>query len=134
MLKGALEPLLLIVKGNVIGPHFHADVSAIDFGQISYGFLRTMHFNLINTCSISLNFSLRIPYMEENSSCGQCQFELNPTCGTIEPFGSRSIKLDFKPSYITEYNTMVAIDIDAVGENIYTIPLKANSMVAEVRK
>jgi hypothetical protein len=38
MLRGSDQPVLLHVKGEVVGPQFELDTKQLDFGLVSFGF------------------------------------------------------------------------------------------------
>jgi hypothetical protein len=38
LLKFSSEPVMLNIKGKVVGPHFQLDVDDLQYGIVSYGF------------------------------------------------------------------------------------------------
>jgi hypothetical protein len=38
MLRGSDQPVLLHIKGEVVGPQFELDTKQLDFGLVSFGF------------------------------------------------------------------------------------------------
>jgi hydrocephalus-inducing protein len=60
-LLGTPMPLILTLRGKVIGPTFHIDQQILDFKCVSVAFLCTRHFHIFNSSDIPFRFHLRVP-------------------------------------------------------------------------
>eukprot|EP00755_Sulcionema_specki_P012495 Sspe_Gene.8383::Locus_2861_Transcript_1_1_Confidence_1.000_Length_14125::g.8383::m.8383/K17570/HYDIN; hydrocephalus-inducing protein len=128
-IQGANDDLVLHFKGRVIGPTFHFDTEEIDFGNVSYNFMHRRTFSLVNTSEIPMRFHLRVP---EDSQGRAREFEIVPANGLVLPHGKQKITLDFLSNTVQEYNAHLVVDIDEVGENLYSVPIKATCIVPDV--
>ncbi|KAJ3287536.1 hypothetical protein HK104_008544 [Borealophlyctis nickersoniae] len=128
-LKGSPEPLLLSFKGRVVGPTFHFDTPTLNFRKISYGFTHTRTITLVNTSHISMTYNLRIP---TDGVDRPNEFRMEPSRGTIPPLGSEKIRMDFTPAAVMVYETFVAVDVEDVGEELFRLPIYAQSIVPEI--
>jgi hypothetical protein len=60
-LLGTPQPLILTLRGKVIGPTFHIDQQVLDFKRVSVAFLCSRFFHVFNTSDIPFQFHLRVP-------------------------------------------------------------------------
>ena len=60
-LLGTPLPLILTLRGKVIGPTFHIDQQVLDFKRVSVAFLCSRYFHVFNTSDIPFRFHLRVP-------------------------------------------------------------------------
>ena len=127
-IQGSRTDLGLYFKGRVIGPTFHFDTDEIDFGNVSYNFLHRRMFSLVNTSEIPMQFRLRIPEDQGRER----EFTSAPQQGLVLPHGKQSITLDFLSNTVQEYNAHLVVDIDDVGENLHSIPIKASCIVPNI--
>eukprot|EP00756_Hemistasia_phaeocysticola_P037141 Hpha_TRINITY_DN16680_c2_g2::TRINITY_DN16680_c2_g2_i1::g.182314::m.182314/K17570/HYDIN; hydrocephalus-inducing protein len=125
-IQGAKDDLVLHFKGRVIGPTFHCDVDEIDFGNVSYNFMHQRNFNLVNTSEIPMRFHLRVP--EDTNK----EFDIVPAAGLVLPHGKKKIQLDFLSDTVHEYNAHLVVDIDEVGDALYSVPVKATCIVPDI--
>eukprot|EP01065_Artemidia_motanka_P026772 TRINITY_DN32019_c0_g1_i1.p1 TRINITY_DN32019_c0_g1~~TRINITY_DN32019_c0_g1_i1.p1 ORF type:complete len:3749 (+),score=1074.75 TRINITY_DN32019_c0_g1_i1:85-11331(+) len=125
-IQGAKDDLVLHFKGRVIGPTFHCDVDEIDFGNVSYNFMHRRSFNLVNTSEIPMRFHLRVP-----EDTGR-EFDIIPAAGLVLPHGKKNIQLEFLSDTVHEYNAHLVVDIDEVGDNLYSVPVKATCIVPDI--
>ncbi|XP_059713712.1 hydrocephalus-inducing protein homolog [Haemorhous mexicanus] len=148
------KPLTFTVRGSVMGPTFHVDVPALNFGDISFGFPRTLKFCLFNTSLIPMAFSLYIP--EDNlgepsvdSSTQICQpssqswreeglmrpeeFTISPCSGTVRALGSLDIKVTLCPNTVGDYNLDLVLDVEDAGMKVLALPLIARCIVPPLR-
>ncbi len=127
--EGKMDELTLCVMGQTIGPQFHFDVDGIDFGTVSYNFLNVAFVELANVCEIPMNFRLRIP---EDGTLLHREFDVVPATGTLLPDSTKKIKIEFLSNTCKAYHSHLVVDIVDVGENLLSIPIKANCIVPEV--
>ncbi|XP_053944765.1 hydrocephalus-inducing protein homolog [Cuculus canorus] len=59
--NGSSEPVTLTIRGCVIGPTFPFVVPSLHFGDVSFGFPRTLSCRLTNASSMPVTFNLHIP-------------------------------------------------------------------------
>ncbi|XP_030907675.2 hydrocephalus-inducing protein homolog [Melopsittacus undulatus] len=139
--KGSPEPLMLTVSGCVIGPEFHFDVSSFCFGDISFGFPRTLCCCLTNTSSVPFNFNLRIPgdgsgalsvtsfaQVSERSGLSwrrrargakkPAEFTIRPFTGTVCSKEHLDIQVTLCSNTMKRYKLALVVDVDGVGRVI----------------
>jgi hypothetical protein len=78
------------VKGHVMGPSFKFDVSRLSFGTVSFDFLTTRTFKIINTCEISMAFAIRIP---QDGTFTKKEFDVRPASGVVPAFEELEIQV-----------------------------------------
>eukprot|EP01060_Flectonema_neradi_P033529 TRINITY_DN5651_c0_g1_i4.p1 TRINITY_DN5651_c0_g1~~TRINITY_DN5651_c0_g1_i4.p1 ORF type:complete len:4653 (+),score=840.28 TRINITY_DN5651_c0_g1_i4:145-14103(+) len=127
-IQGSRDDLGLYFKGRVIGPTFHFDTDEIDFGNVSFNFLHRKVFSLVNTSEIPMQFRLRVPEDQGKEK----EFTTAPQQGLVLPHGKQSITLDFLSNTVQEYNAHLVVDIDDVGENLHSVPIKASCTVPKL--
>ena len=127
-IQGSRSDLGIHFKGRVIGPTFHFDVDEIDFGNVSFNFMHRRVFTLINTSEIPMRYKLRVP---EDSGLDK-EFEMIPAAGLVLPHGRQKITLDFLSNTVQEYNAHLVVDVDEVGDNLHSLPLKASCVVPQL--
>jgi hydrocephalus-inducing protein len=127
--SGSGNELELHFKGRVIGPTFHFDVEEIDYGNVSYNFYHRKEFQLINTSEIPMRFHLRVP---EDGQHARKEFEVIPATGSILPHGKQKIAVEFCSNTVQEYNAHLVVDIDEVGDNLDSLPIKATCIVPDI--
>eukprot|EP01063_Lacrimia_lanifica_P026221 TRINITY_DN349_c0_g2_i1.p1 TRINITY_DN349_c0_g2~~TRINITY_DN349_c0_g2_i1.p1 ORF type:complete len:4697 (+),score=2083.13 TRINITY_DN349_c0_g2_i1:84-14174(+) len=128
-IQGSGNDLGIHIKGRVIGPTFHFDTDEIDFGNVSYNFMHRRAFHLVNTSEIPMKYRLRVP----EDSTTEREFDPIPATGLVLPHGKQKIVLDFLSNTVQEYNAHLVVDIDEVGENLHSIPLKASCIVPNIQ-
>eukprot|EP01064_Diplonema_japonicum_P013676 TRINITY_DN21214_c0_g1_i2.p1 TRINITY_DN21214_c0_g1~~TRINITY_DN21214_c0_g1_i2.p1 ORF type:complete len:4615 (+),score=1185.39 TRINITY_DN21214_c0_g1_i2:107-13846(+) len=127
-IQGSRTDLAIHFKGRVIGPTFHFDTDEIDFGNVSFNFMHRRSFHLVNTSEIPMRFRLRVPEDQGREK----EFECIPNAGLVLPHGKQKVTLDFLSNTVQEYNAHLVVDIDEVGENLHSVPLKASCIVPSV--
>lgn len=68
----------------MLGPSFRFDTEALDFGVVSFDFLNSRTFKLVNTCEIPVRYGLRIP--QDGVTASRKEFEVTPSKGVVAPF------------------------------------------------
>ncbi len=81
-----------------------------------------------------MTYGLRIASDEDLDGVRKSEFAINPPYGTILPMDMQNFQVDFKPSQVGSYSTSLVVDVEAVGMNIQSIPITAESYVSEVKK
>uniref|UniRef100_A0A8U8B5N0 HYDIN/VesB/CFA65-like Ig-like domain-containing protein n=1 Tax=Geospiza parvula TaxID=87175 RepID=A0A8U8B5N0_GEOPR len=110
------KPVTFTMRGSVMGPTFHFDVSALHFGDMAFGFARTLKCCLFNTSLTPMGFSLYIPgdgsgvpSVDSSTQIGRPsipswrkkaqglwrprEFTISPHRGTVRALGSQDIKV-----------------------------------------
>lgn len=77
-LHGWYQCAVIAFQGHVLGPSFRFDQESLNFGMVSYDFLNTRTFKLINTCEIPLNYKFRVP---QDGTFTKKEFEITPSSG-----------------------------------------------------
>jgi len=130
-LQGNEEKLTTLIKGSVIGPSFHFDVTTIDFGTVSYDYLHTVALTMVNTSSIPMDFSLHIP--QDGLSFMKKEFNITPSVGKLSPGESIDILLEFIPTAVKVYEYSLCVDVLGVGDRLLSIPILAECIVSSVK-
>ncbi|RKO94829.1 hypothetical protein BDK51DRAFT_29881 [Blyttiomyces helicus] len=128
-LQGSPDPLTLVFKGRVVGPTFHFDIPELDFGKLSYGFKTRSTVSLINTSNICMTYALRLP---TDGEIANEEFEIEPAAGEIPALGRQVISVDFTPKRVKSYSMHLSVDVESVGEDLYQLPILAESIVPEI--
>uniref|UniRef100_A0A8V5GBQ2 HYDIN/VesB/CFA65-like Ig-like domain-containing protein n=1 Tax=Melopsittacus undulatus TaxID=13146 RepID=A0A8V5GBQ2_MELUD len=146
--KGSPEPLTLTVSGCVIGPAFHFDVSSLHFGEVSFGFPRTLCCRLTNTSPVPFNFNLRIPgdglgapSVTSFAQVSECtglswrkrgrgankpaEFTIRPFRGTVCSKGHLDIQVTLCSNTVKRYKLALVVDVDGVGREVLSLPIRA---------
>ncbi|KNC50959.1 hydrocephalus inducing isoform b [Thecamonas trahens ATCC 50062] len=129
VLEGASSHPFVSFRGVVIGPTFHADVDALAFGQVSYGFLETRHFSLYNTSEIPMHYKL---HMEADGNFLDREFDVIPSHGTIAPKASAQVQVDFMPATVARVSSALQVDVEGVGTSVLSIPVSATCRVPAI--
>ncbi|KAF7242755.1 hypothetical protein EYD10_10907 [Varanus komodoensis] len=108
--NGSPQPVTLVIRGCVIGPTFHFNVPSLSFGDVSFGFPRTLSCCLSNTSLVPMTFSLRVP--------GD---------GTGEP------SVTLCPNTVKTYETALVVDVKGSGEDVLALPIAARCVCPALR-
>jgi hydrocephalus-inducing protein len=131
VVQGTVKPLQLQFRGRVIGPTFYFEEKLIDFGTVSYGFLETQFFTIVNTSQVPLKYSLRVP---EDGKFMHREFRMFPASGSILPMTKGSIRVEFIPENLKRYDKYaIVIDVEGVGTELLAIPIKGECVVPDVK-
>lgn len=112
-----------------MGPSFHFDVGEVNFHKVSYGFESDWTVTLINTSAIPMSYTMRLP---ESDELKEGEFHIEAISGNIAPMASQQIRITFTPKSVRKYDTCLIVDIDSVGQDLYRLPVLAESIVPEV--
>ncbi|NWR27030.1 HYDIN protein, partial [Tachuris rubrigastra] len=150
------KPVTLTVRGFVIGPTFHFNVRALHFGDIAFGFPRTLSCRLTNTSLMPMAFTLHIPGdgsgQPSLSSSDQVsgnthpswrkgaqglmepvEFTITPCRGTICSQAFQDIQVTLCSNTVGQYKMELVVDVDGVGEKVSALPLTARCFVPPLR-
>ncbi|NXF81935.1 HYDIN protein, partial [Sclerurus mexicanus] len=150
------KPVTLTIRGRVIGPTFHFNVPALHFGDISFGFPRTLSCRLTNTSLMPMTFNLRIPEdgLGEPSTTSFVQissdahpswrkrtqglmepmeFTIKPCRGTICSQEFQDIQVTLCSNTVGRYKMELVVDVDGVGKKMSALPLTARCVVPPLR-
>ena len=143
-IAGGERNAFLDFRGRVIGPTFALDCDALNFGVNALGFRNTKTLTIANTCEIPMRFHLKVPGLNglkgnnngtlKGNDQGQPVSEFNalPSSGTILPFGSQKIQIEFVPRTERKFNEFLLLDIPGVGDGLAQISVKAEALVANM--
>uniref|UniRef100_A0A8D2LCZ3 HYDIN/VesB/CFA65-like Ig-like domain-containing protein n=1 Tax=Varanus komodoensis TaxID=61221 RepID=A0A8D2LCZ3_VARKO len=146
--NGSPQPVTLVIRGCVIGPTFHFNVPSLSFGDVSFGFPRTLSCCLSNTSLVPMTFSLRVPGdgtgepsvssqsqasdisrpSWRKASCGHArlrEFTITPSHGTIRSQGLMDIQVTLCPNTVKTYETALVVDVKGSGEDVLALPIAA---------
>ncbi|XP_006878929.1 PREDICTED: hydrocephalus-inducing protein homolog [Elephantulus edwardii] len=150
--SGSPDPVKLVIRGCVVGPTFHFNVPALNFGQVSFGFPQTLTCSLNNTSLVPMTFKLRIRGDGQGhksiASCEQCcvnkecswtleditaekprEFTVVPSCGTIRPQGFAVIQVTLCSNTVKKYELALVVDVEGIGEEVLALLITARCVV-----
>ncbi|XP_006860378.1 PREDICTED: hydrocephalus-inducing protein homolog [Chrysochloris asiatica] len=151
--NGSPEPVKLTIRGCVIGPTFHFNVPALNFGDVSFGFPHTLSCSLNNTSLVPMVFKLRVPGdglgSKSISTCQQHsdnktpswnreektpavkpkEFTISPSCGTIRPQGFAAIRVTLCSNTVQNYELALVVDVEGIGEEVLALLITARCIV-----
>ncbi|XP_045149859.1 hydrocephalus-inducing protein homolog [Echinops telfairi] len=153
---GSPEPVKLTIRGCVIGPTFHFNVPALNFGDVSFGFPHTLICSLNNTSLVPMTFKLRVPGDGPGSpSISTCEqqsdiektswdkertpavkpreFTISPSCGTIRPQGFAAIRVTLCSNTVQKYELALVVDVEGIGEEVLALLITARCVVPALR-
>ncbi|KAF1661855.1 hypothetical protein FQA23_0006661, partial [Aptenodytes patagonicus] len=154
--NGSPEPVTLTVRGCVIGPTFHFNIPSLRFGDVSFGFPRTLSCCLTNTSLVPMTFNLRIPgdgsgepsatsfvQMSDNTRPSwrkgaqghvkPTEFTIRPCRGTIRSQGLLDIQVTLCSNTVKRYELALVVDVDGVGKEVLALLLTARCVVPPLR-
>ncbi|CAF4810740.1 unnamed protein product [Rotaria sp. Silwood1] len=147
-IEGNPQKLPITISGQVIGPTFYFDQAQLKFGLVSYGFQTTLTCHLYNTSLVPMPFKLHIDQdknkkvnlvsfdddedEEDEDIINNNEFQIRPSRGIIPPQSDTKIYVDFIPKSIQKYDTFLQVDVDGVGNNIFSLPITAKSTVPRI--
>ncbi|XP_044289866.1 hydrocephalus-inducing protein homolog [Varanus komodoensis] len=154
--NGSPQPVTLVIRGCVIGPTFHFNVPSLSFGDVSFGFPRTLSCCLSNTSLVPMTFSLRVPGdgtgepsvssqsqasdisrpSWRKASCGHArlrEFTITPSHGTIRSQGLMDIQVTLCPNTVKTYETALVVDVKGSGEDVLALPIAARCVCPALR-
>ncbi|XP_041651130.1 hydrocephalus-inducing protein homolog [Cheilinus undulatus] len=146
--KGQPQPLTLTFRGSVIGPTFHFDISEFNFGDVAFGFPKTLTCTLFNTSYVPMTFALRVlgdgsgspsvTYLSWINSTMRdvrahpVEFTISPAAGSVRAFSDVTIKLELCSNTVKRYRLALVVDVEGVGEEIMTLPINARCVVPNI--
>ncbi|NXU88235.1 HYDIN protein, partial [Xiphorhynchus elegans] len=150
------KPATFTIRGCVIVPTFRFNVPALHFGDISFGFPRTLTCRLTSTSLMPMPFNLRIPEdgLGEPSTTSSVQissdahpswrkraqglmqpmeFTIKPCRGTICSQEFQDIQVTLCSNTVGRYQMELVVDVDGVGKKLSALPLTARCVVPPLR-
>jgi len=128
-LEGSSEVLVLTFKGHVMAPSFEFNTDVINFGEVSYDFQNTQVALMRNTSEVPMTFNIRVPGDGKESNK---EFNIIPSKGTLQPKESINIQIDFMSKTVKKYDMVMVVDIEGVGQDMHTLPIRAECFVPKV--
>ncbi|XP_076588631.1 hydrocephalus-inducing protein homolog [Chaetodon auriga] len=155
---GQPEPLTLTFRGCVIGPTFHFNVSEFNFGDVAFGFPRTLICSLFNTSYVPMTFALRVlgdglasPSVTWDKQLSDMsrndwqvsdtardlhsrpvEFTISPAVGSVLSMSDVTIKVTLCANTVKSYRLALAVDVEGVGDEIMTLPINARCVVPDI--
>lgn len=123
--------------GHVIAPTFEfvdpLDTNKVknelSFGKVSYDFEYKERIVLKNTSEVAFSFFLKI---QNDNRTPQGEFRISPQTDIVPEKGEKEIEISFVPKFIKKYETVMTIDIEGVGNDMLSIPIKAECQIPTV--
>eukprot|EP00775_Hariotina_reticulata_P008964 gene8964-9139_t len=125
-LKGSWTPLLLRIKGEVVGPQFTLDSQMIDFGIVSYGFRYHQEILLSNAGAIPLPFQWHVA---NELDPGAKEVTILPVKGIVLPYASQTVRVEFRPQAVQKYSLQLVMDMPGVADAAASLPITAECAV-----
>ncbi|XP_051830566.1 hydrocephalus-inducing protein homolog [Antechinus flavipes] len=155
-IHGSPEPVKLTIRGCVIGPTFHFNVPSLDFGDVSFGFPRTLTCSLNNTSLIPMTFKLRVPgdgvgepsvtcldqtldikksswKNESSPAIKPREFTIEPISGTIRSQGFAPVRVTLCSNTVQKYQLALVVDVEGIGEEVLALLITARCVVPKLR-
>ena len=129
-LQGSTEMLTLHFSGHVVAPKFKFSPEIINYDKVSLTFEYSNIITLENISTVEFSYTLRIP---GDGRHGNKEFEIKPARDTLGRGDKREIEVLFTPYIVKNYDMVLVIDIDRVGHDMHSIPIKAESYVPTVK-
>ncbi len=129
-LGGSQEMLQILFTGHVMAPDFEFNVKSIDYGKVSYSFPNRQVVKFTNTSKVPFKFQLRIP---GDGKLSEKEFDIKPSRDQIQPGATIDIEIIFVSRWPREYNMVMVVDIDGVGQDMTSLPIHAVSEVPLVK-
>ena len=123
--------LTLTFKGHVVAPTFEFSEKIINFGKVSYNFSVVKKVVLTNSSLVPIQYGVRIPGDGRHSS--KPEFKVTPNAGTLPPTARQPIEIEFVPSSAQKYDMVLVIDLEGVGQDMISVPIRAECVVPSVR-
>ena len=60
------------------------------------------------------------------------EFDIMPNTGTLGKDDTHNIQVDFVPMTVKKYDMVMVVDIDGVGPDMHTLPIRAECFVPKV--
>lgn len=123
--------------GHVIAPTFefvdpndpNRSKPEINFGKVSYDFDYKEKIVLKNTSEVAFTFTLKI---QNDGKVSQSEFKISPQTDTIQQKCDKEIEISFIPKSIKKYETVMTIDIEGVGNDMLSVPIRAECQIPSV--
>ncbi|RKP17543.1 hypothetical protein ROZALSC1DRAFT_24102, partial [Rozella allomycis CSF55] len=126
-MRGSDETVKLTIRGNVVGPTFEFNHNIINFGVVSFGFPYEKKCLLKNTSEIYMDYWLSIsPNLDEEISFHPAK------SSSIPPGGTQEITVKILSKQQIKYNADLIVNVEGVGEDIYRVPITAESIIPNV--
>ncbi|KAM9301954.1 hydrocephalus-inducing protein homolog [Gastrophryne carolinensis] len=151
---GSPDDITLTVRGCVIGPTFHFSAPSLHYGDVPFGFPRTLTCSLNNTSLVPMSFTLRIPgdgtgepsvacdsyvleeeeerlpwKMQHRGASRPQEFSLNPSRGSIRSQGILDIEVTLCSNQVKRYELALVVNVDGIGEEVLALPITARCVV-----
>ena len=128
-LSGSSDELSLTLKGHVMPPSFKFDKEEINFGEVSYQFPYNEIVRIQNTSRVGFRYHIRVP---GDSSNLKKEFDITPNSEFLKPREIHNIQIDFMPMTVKKYDMVLVVDVEGVGPDMHTLPIKAECSTPKV--
>uniref|UniRef100_G3PQA6 Abnormal spindle-like microcephaly-associated protein ASH domain-containing protein n=1 Tax=Gasterosteus aculeatus aculeatus TaxID=481459 RepID=G3PQA6_GASAC len=146
---GGPQPLTVTFSGCVIAPTCHFNLTELNFEDVGFGFPLTLMCKLFNTSFVPITFALRVlgdgsgsPSITSarqvslkdwgGSAAGDLhaspvEFTVTPAAGCVDAMSDVTIKVTLCSNTVKTYRMALVVDVEGVGKEIVTLPIKARS-------
>jgi hydrocephalus-inducing protein len=126
-LEGSSEMLTLTYKGHVVAPTFTFSKEIIDFSLVSFQFKVDETVKLTNTSDVEINYLIRVPSDGRTS-----EFTILNDKGRLQKDEEALITIEFIPQKIGEYDMVLVVDLEGVGQDMLAVPIKARCQAPSI--
>ncbi|XP_028665442.1 hydrocephalus-inducing protein homolog [Erpetoichthys calabaricus] len=149
------QNISITFRGCVIGPTFHFNIPALNFGDVPYGFPQTLNCCLNNTSLVPIMFSLRISgdgsadasmtsttqvadmsrtsWRSNSQALNLREFTVTPSRGTIRSLSLMDVEVTLCSNTVKQYEVALVVDIEGVGEEVLALPILARCVIPPLR-
>lgn len=120
----------MTLYGKVNGPVFSLSQKVLDFGTVSYGFLETRTFELVNKSNIGFDYELRL---DQVGNFNHREFRVSPSSGTLLGGEKQEILVEFIPISLKSYEVEMFLDINKFGNNMGKVTIIGKGTCPEIR-
>ena len=119
-IKGGV--VTLTICGRILGPSFQLSRHALDFGVVGYGFLYSQEFEITNVSEIPFDFHFRFVASQKFETR---ELAVVPDEGVLEANSTMTIKVDFIPITVQDYNVQMLMESTSIDGPLATINIRA---------
>ncbi|MGH0129444.1 UNVERIFIED_CONTAM: hypothetical protein FKN15_002207 [Acipenser sinensis] len=154
-IDGNPQNISVTFRGCVIGPTFHFNLPVLNFGDVSFGFPRTLTCCLHNTSLVPMTFYLRVPADGSGDTCvtssaqvsdtnrtmwrgidqalSPREFTVTPSTGTMLSQGLMDVQVTLCSNRVQRYEFALVVDVEGIGEEVLALPIVARCVVPPLR-
>lgn len=123
-------PATLTICGKVLGPSFTVSRRILDFGVVGFGFLYSQEFEVSNVSEIPFDFYFRFVASQKFETR---ELSVVPDEGTLEANSTMTVRVDFIPITVQDYNVQMLMESTSIDGPLATINVRASCICPVIR-